>query len=65
MDQYMWFKCTEPYVVVDIVCAELCGWGHYKMSGRATFESRADYDKWLEQKYAEQETRRVVQVPSK
>jgi len=65
MDQYMWFKCREPHEVVDIVCAELCGWGHYKMSGRATFESREDYDKWLEQKYAEQETRRVVQAPSK
>ena len=51
--------------VVDIVCAELCGWGHYKMKGRVTVESREDFDEWLEQKYAEQETRRVVQAPSK
>ena len=54
---------TEPSV--DIVCAELCGWGHYKMKGRVTFESREDFDDWLEQKYAEQETRRVAQAPSK
>ena len=31
----------------DIVCAELCGWGHYKMKGRITIESRAAYDKYL------------------
>ena len=28
----------------DLVCAELCGWGHYKMKGRLTVESREDYD---------------------
>jgi cytochrome c oxidase subunit II len=64
MDQYMWFKARET-AVVDIVCAELCGWGHYKMSGRATFEPREDFDKWLEQKYSEQETRRVAQAPAR
>jgi cytochrome c oxidase subunit 2 len=37
-----------------IVCAELCGWGHYKMKGRVTFEPRAAFDAWLERKYAEQ-----------
>jgi len=30
MQQYMWFKCREPKAVVDIVCAELCGWGTTK-----------------------------------
>jgi cytochrome c oxidase subunit II len=64
MDQYMWFKARET-AVVDIVCAELCGWGHYKMSGRATFEPREDFNKWLDQKYAEQEVRRVAQAPAK
>ena len=29
----MWFKATEGGSF-DIVCAELCGWGHYKMKGR-------------------------------
>jgi len=41
--------------VFDIVCAELCGWGHYKMKGRVTFESRESFEKWLEVKYQEQE----------
>jgi cytochrome c oxidase subunit 2 len=31
----------------DIVCAELCGWGHYKMKGRMTIQSPADFAKWL------------------
>ena len=50
MEQYMWFKCREPSSEVDIVCAELCGWGHYKMKGRATFEPRGEFDAWLARK---------------
>lgn len=38
----------------DLVCAELCGWGHYKMKGRLTVESREDFDRWL-QKLAEEQ----------
>ena len=39
----------------ELACAELCGWGHYKMRGRLfVHESKADYDKWLEQARAEQ-----------
>lgn len=43
----VWFKALETGEF-DIVCAELCGWGHYKMKGRITIESRADFDAWLE-----------------
>jgi cytochrome c oxidase subunit II len=50
----VWFKALETGEF-DIVCAELCGWGHYKMKGRITIESRADFDAWLEKKYALQE----------
>jgi cytochrome c oxidase subunit 2 len=50
----VWFKAREEGVF-DIVCAELCGWGHYKMKGRVTFEPREAFDRWLERKYAEQE----------
>jgi len=61
MQQYMWFKCTESQAEVDIVCAELCGWGHYKMAGRATFEPRAKFEDWLANKAAEQHARRIAQ----
>jgi cytochrome c oxidase subunit 2 len=62
MQQFMWFKCREPKETVDIVCAELCGWGHYKMAGRATFEPRSEYDAWLAEKAAEQQARRIAQT---
>jgi cytochrome c oxidase subunit 2 len=51
----VWFRATEQGTY-DLVCAELCGWGHYKMKGRLTVESRSDFDAWLKTRYAEQET---------
>jgi cytochrome c oxidase subunit 2 len=42
----VWFRPVEEGKF-DIVCAELCGWGHYKMKGRITIETRAAYDKYL------------------
>jgi cytochrome c oxidase subunit II len=42
----VWFRPVEEGKF-DIVCAELCGWGHYKMKGRITIESRAAYDQYL------------------
>jgi cytochrome c oxidase subunit II len=53
MKQFVWFQPTKAGVY-DIVCAELCGWGHYKMRGRVTIESREKYDLWLAQKAQEQ-----------
>jgi cytochrome c oxidase subunit 2 len=53
MEQYVWFKPTMEGTY-DIVCAELCGWGHYKMRGRLTVESQAKFDKWYQDKMAEQ-----------
>ncbi len=49
----VWFrpKAEGKY---DIVCAELCGWGHYKMKGQILVQSRRDFDLWLSQKFAEQ-----------
>jgi len=53
MEQYVWFKPTVEGTY-DIVCAELCGWGHYKMRGRLTVESQAKFDKWYQDKMVEQ-----------
>ena len=46
MKQYLWFKPVKAGEF-DIVCAELCGWGHYKMKGRITVEPRTEYEAWL------------------
>jgi cytochrome c oxidase subunit 2 len=50
----VWFRAQEPGEY-DLVCAELCGWGHYKMKGQVTVESREDYEAWLKQLKEEQE----------
>jgi len=50
----VWFRATEEGIY-DIVCAELCGWGHYKMKGRLTIEPRAKYERWLQENYNKQE----------
>jgi cytochrome c oxidase subunit II len=38
----------------DLPCAELCGWGHYKMKGRLTVESPEKYESYLSQLAARQ-----------
>lgn len=57
----VWFKgmtsnLSPDKKEFDLVCAELCGWGHYKMKGRVKFESREEYDKWLVELEKEQNT---------
>ncbi|MFN0244218.1 MAG: cytochrome c oxidase subunit II [Planctomycetota bacterium] len=43
----VWFK-AEKAGTYDLICAELCGWGHYKMAGRVRVVSRAEYQQWLD-----------------
>ena len=49
----VWFKPME-IGHWDLPCAELCGWGHYKMKGRLTVESDEDHQKWLDDLTKEQ-----------
>jgi cytochrome c oxidase subunit II len=53
MKQFVWFKATREGSF-DIVCAELCGWGHYKMRGRITVDSKDNYERWYRQQLAAQ-----------
>ena len=39
----------------EIVCAELCGLGHYKMHGMVHVVSQEDFDKWLAAREAEKQ----------
>ena len=55
MRQFVWFQANRAGVY-DIVCAELCGWGHYKMKGRLTVEPREDFERWLKEQYAQQQS---------
>jgi cytochrome c oxidase subunit 2 len=59
MEQHMWFKGKKTGGF-DIVCAELCGWGHYKMKGRVFFLPRNEYEAKLAEFTAEQNTMTVT-----
>ena len=59
MDQLMWFKATETGSF-DIVCAELCGWGHYKMEGRIHLLTRSVYNARMAEMIAEQNATTVA-----
>lgn len=42
----VWFDSDQsgPF---ELVCAELCGWGHYKMRGNVTvYETQAEFQAW-------------------
>jgi cytochrome c oxidase subunit 2 len=51
MVTYFWFTPTRTGAF-DILCAELCGEGHYAMQGDMVIEEAADFEAWLD----EQET---------
>lgn len=47
-------KVDDPSLLWDIPCAELCGWGHYRMIGKLyVYETQDDFLKWLEHADAE------------
>ena len=40
----------------ELLCAELCGWGHYKMRADVTVhETQSEFDEWMEQALREQD----------
>lgn len=43
----VWFQ-AEEIGDYDLVCMELCGWGHYKMAGKVRVVSQEDYQTYLE-----------------
>ena len=46
--QFAWFNPIRP-CEVDILCTELCGWGHYKMKARLRVVTRDEFDVWLKE----------------
>ncbi len=50
----VWFD-SDTAGDFELVCAELCGWGHYKMRGKVTIhETEADFQKWVDDQITEQ-----------
>jgi len=61
MEQAMWFHAKDTGKF-DVVCAELCGWGHYKMKARLTLQTRSEFDKWLAETYKAEQAMKVATV---
>lgn len=49
----VWFEAVSPDDYA-LTCAELCGWGHYKMEARVLAEPETQYRAYLEQLRQEQ-----------
>ena len=47
MITYFWFTPTKVGEF-DVLCAELCGSGHYNMRSRMVVEEEADFQAWLQ-----------------
>ncbi|MFM7318245.1 MAG: cytochrome c oxidase subunit II [Isosphaeraceae bacterium] len=51
----VWFDSSSAGKF-ELVCAELCGWGHYKMRGNVTIhQSQQEFEEWLKQTKSEQD----------
>lgn len=46
MTQFAWFTPTDN-ATMSIVCAELCGWGHYKMNATLKIVPPAEFNNWM------------------
>lgn len=46
LESYFWFEPTREGTF-DLLCAELCGTGHYTMRGKVTVESEEAFNEWL------------------
>jgi cytochrome c oxidase subunit 2 len=46
MVSYFWFEPTRVGEF-DVLCAELCGTGHYLMSGKVFIDTEEEYELWL------------------
>jgi cytochrome c oxidase subunit 2 len=56
----VWFD-SDTAGHFELVCAELCGWGHYKMRGKVTIhETEAEFQQWVDDQLAEQNRSQVT-----
>ncbi|GIW88623.1 MAG: hypothetical protein KatS3mg108_2947 [Isosphaeraceae bacterium] len=58
----VWFDADRAGTY-DLVCAELCGWGHYKMRGVVTVhETRRDFEEWASRALEEQNRSQLATI---
>ena len=59
----IWFEVTRSGHY-QLLCAELCGWGHYKMKARVVAEPLSHYQQYLEDLQKDQNDDGVADAPS-
>ncbi|MEP6868119.1 MAG: cytochrome c oxidase subunit II, partial [Novosphingobium sp.] len=60
---YFWMTPTKPGTY-EILCAELCGTGHYAMRGKVIVQSRKEFDHWLAQQPSFGQMQTQASVPA-
>ncbi|MGC8640363.1 MAG: cytochrome c oxidase subunit II [Isosphaeraceae bacterium] len=59
----VWFD-SDRAGKFELACAELCGWGHYKMRGNVTVhDTEEEFQKWQSEKLAEQNQSQLAMAP--
>lgn len=48
MVQFAWFNANQT-ADVEVLCTELCGWGHYKMKAVMRIVTAEEFEKWLQE----------------
>ncbi len=61
---FFWMTPTRTGTF-DILCAELCGSGHYAMRGTVVVDEKADYDAWLSEQQTFAQFRAALEDKSK
>lgn len=59
----IWFEVTDTGKY-DMVCAELCGWGHYKMKAQVVATSEEEFEAWKRKAAEEQGYDGVPKAPA-
>ena len=59
-------KSDDPHHIWDLACAELCGWGHYRMIGRLfVHDTEAEFLDWLRKAEASGHSTKPANIVSK
>ena len=71
MTQFAWFNSRDTGEI-EIMCTELCGWGHYQMKADFRLVDRSTFDQWIAEQtaanlpqYKAETTRNVAQSKPK
>lgn len=56
----VWWDCDRAGKY-ELLCAELCGWGHYKMRSHVVVhETQQEFDEWMNKKIVEQNQSQIA-----